>query len=128
MTTPIFSIYAVDYDNGLVIQFSHTHQSDSFFSAMKTAVEMSEGLCREFVVVSELTDGTNRFSKTNPKRVLQFNEICLKNCYHVKEGRFHFKKFMIASPVLFQHLFMNSGAPQATSIPSILFPGVMLCA
>jgi hypothetical protein len=113
---PIFSIYAVDYDQDKIIQFTMIDSQTSFFSATKTAVEMSTGLGREFVVVSELSNGIDRFSKTNPNRLLSFNEICLKNCFHVKGGRFHFQKMMMASPVLRQTLYLDS----------ILFPGFAL--
>jgi hypothetical protein len=124
----------VDYDGDRIIQFTMIDSQTSFFSATKTAVEMSVGLGREFVVVSELmmprglhshpsslhsselSNGIVRFSKTNPNRLLSFNEICLKNCFHVKGGRFHFQKMMMASPVLRQTLYLDS----------ILFPGFAL--
>jgi hypothetical protein len=121
----IFSIYAVDYDGDRIIQFTLQDSQTSFFSAIKTAVDMSVGLEREFVVVNELSNGIDRFSKTNhrsesgdshPNRSLDFREICLKNCYHAKAGRFHFQKMMMASPVLRQTLYLDS----------ILFPGFAL--
>jgi hypothetical protein len=122
---PIFSIYSVDYDHDKIIQFTLIDSQTSFFSATKTAVEMSVGLGREFVVVNELSNGIDRFSKTNhrtesgdsnPNRLLSFNEMCVKNCYHVKAGRFHFQKMMMASPALRQTLYLDS----------ILFPGFVL--
>ena len=113
---PIFSIYCVDYDQDKIIQFTLVDSQTSFFSATKTAVDMSVALSREFVVVGELSNGIDRFSKTNPNRLLSFHEICLKNCYHVKEGRFHLQKMMMASPVLRQTLYMDS----------VLFPGFTL--
>lgn len=121
MATPIFSIYAVDYDGGAIVHFSHMDMFTSFFEATKKAVEMSVGLAREFVIVPELmkvqahsflvpecAGGIYRFSKTNPSRILGFSEICLKNCFHVVNGRFHFKQMMTASPVLRQTLYLDS--------------------
>ncbi len=124
---PIYSIYSVDKDGANIIRFTLMDSQSSFFSATKTAVDMSIGLKREFVVVSELSNGIDRFSKTNlrtesgdsnPTRALNFHEMCLKNCFHVKEGRFHFMKMMMASPVLRQHLYLDS----------LLFPGLTISA
>jgi hypothetical protein len=126
----VFSIYSVDYDGNdfvgasasshakspKIIQFTLADSRTTFFSAIKQAVEMSVGLQREFVVVPELSNGIDRFSKTNPNRLLDFHEICLKNCFHVKGGRFHFKQTMTASPVLRKQLFLDS----------VLFPGFSL--
>ena len=113
---PIFSIYAVDYDCDKIIQFTLTDAQTSFFGAIKTAVDMSTGLSREYVVVSELSNGIDRFSKTNPNRLLEFREICLKNCFHVKGDRFHFKNMIMASSVLRKTLYLDS----------VLFPGFAL--
>lgn len=116
MATHIFSIYTVDTEQtGERIGFTLVNYNTSFFQAIKTAVEMNTNLHREFVVVPEVLFPTGqRVSKRNHNRLLQFSELCVKECYHVADGRFHFKKQMLASAALRNTLFL----------PSVLFPGL----
>ena len=116
--TTIFTIYAIDKEQtGGIIEFTLMNYEKSFFSSVKIAVEMNTSFGREFVVVPEtLLPNGQRVSKRNHNRILQFSELCVKECYHVVDGRFHFKKEMIASVSLRNVLF----------IPSVLFPGLTI--
>lgn len=117
---PIFTIYAVNMETeGKNIKdFSFVDCDMSFFNMIKKAVKYSELELRDFVVTPEMVDSSNpqapfRVSKRNIHRVINDIEICVKDCFLVSKGRFHFKKCLVATSL---HHFLPESVSKYTPV------------